>query len=512
MDFLHKLRQQLGQMWGDLTARRRIGLLAMVAACVAGVSGVWYWAAQAEYSVLFSGLTPEDAGAITAKLQTQGIPFRLASGGTTVLVPVDQVHQRRIELAVDGLPAKGGKGFELFDSAPLGMTPFTQHVNYLRALQTELAKTISQMDPVVQARVHIVHPDPSPFIRDQKPTTASVMLRLRPGAVLNRNAGMAIVAFVSRSIEGLTPDQVTLVDVNGRLLSDPGGSESGALNTQLEYRRELESYLASKAESMLAQVLGSGRAIVRVTADINSQHLKQKKETYNPEGRVVTSEVITSSKSASTAAGQRVGAGTSANTGKQPAPGTGGSGNNQDETIKTDFAVSKVTQEFEDKLGAIERLTIAAMIDLSQTEVLKTGAGPVSFTLADAQEIIKQAVGFKANRDEIKVTNVKLTPPAPPLPTNETELEQVQNWQNIISLVRNASLGLAALVALILGWTALRRLRPSALPASSAPADGKDAAKTAPRLIAALEQNPDALAKMLAEWLEQSDRQRKAAA
>ncbi len=180
MGFLRKLGLQLTQLWTGLTPARQVGLAMGVFIALAVAGSIWYWAAQTEYGVLFAGLAPEDAGAITAKLQTLGVPYRLSNGGTTVLVPAEQVHQKRIEMAVDGLPAKGGKGFELFDSSPFGMTPFNQHVNYMRALQSELAKTISQIDPVVSARVHIVQPDSSPFIRDQKPTTASVMLRLRP--------------------------------------------------------------------------------------------------------------------------------------------------------------------------------------------------------------------------------------------------------------------------------------------------------------------------------------------
>jgi flagellar M-ring protein FliF len=512
MEFWRKFGQQFSQMWQGLGPRRQAGLTFGFIICVGAAAAVWYWAAQTEYAVLFAGLAPEDAGAITAKLQTLGVPYRLAAGGTTVLVPADQVHQKRVEMAVDGLPAKGGKGFELFDSSPLGMTPFTQHVNYMRALQAELAKTISQIDPIMSARVHIVRPDPSPFIREQKPTTASVMLQLRPGATLNRHVAMGIVALVSRSIEGLTPEQVTLVDGNGRLLSDPSGGEGGSIATQMDYRRELESYLSTKAEEMLAQVLGTGRAIVRVTADINFQHQHEKKETYNPEGRVATSETITSSKSSGNSGGAARGpAGTASNVGKPPASAPGGSNNNQDETTKTDYLVSKVTQEYEDKLGTIERLTVAAMIDLSPPEAGKSGATPNSFTIAEAQEIIKQAVGFKTNRgDEIKVSNVKLSPPAP-LAVNETEPDQLQYWLRIISIVRNGSLGLAAMVALVLGWLALRRFRPAPESGSATAPATAESAPAQQRLVSLLEQNPDAIAKVLADWLDQPDRQRKAA-
>jgi flagellar M-ring protein FliF len=318
-----------------------------------------------------------------------------------------------------------------------------------------------------------------------------------------------IVAFVARSVEGLLPENVTLVDTNGHLLSDPHASESGSITTQMDYRREMESYLASKAEGMLAQVLGPGRAVVRVTADINFQRLREKKETYNPEGRVITSEVITSSKSsAANAAAARGAAGTASNLSKQPAA-PGGTNTNAEESTKTDFAVSKITQEFEDKYGAVERLTIAAMIDLS-ADGAKGGGGAANFSLAEAQDIIKQAVGFKANRDEIKVSNVKLAPAVVP-PVGDGETDQVQTWQNTISLVRNGSLGLAALVTLLLGWMVVRRLRLIVSTAAS-PARGNKEGVQTPLIVTALEQNPEVVAKVLANWLEQSDRQRRAAA
>jgi flagellar M-ring protein FliF len=507
MDFAQQLTQQMKQVWKGLSPGRRLALGVMAAVCAAIVAGVFYWAAQPDYRVLYSGLSVEDAAAIAAKLQSGGGTYQLGAGGTTILVPAAEVEQRRLELAVDGLPAKGGKGFEIFDqSSPLGMTPFTQHVNYLRALQAELAKTIAQIEPVASARVHIVRPDPSPFVREQKPTTASVVLKLKPGATLNRQVAAGIVALVARSVEGLAQENVTLLDANGKLLSDPPTAEAGMIASQLEYRKELENELASKAEGMLAQVLGAGRAVVRVTADINFQHIHQKKETYNPDGRVATSEKVSTTKSSATGTSGKGGpAGTSSNLGR-PAPAAGGGSNSLEETVQTDFAVSKVIQEFEDKIGNVERLTIAAMIDLSGQAA---GAG---FKLADAEGIIKQAVGFKTGRDEIKVSNVHLQPAVPAADT-DGDWQGVQRWQTIISLVRNGSLGLAALVALIVGVLALRRLRPR--PAPTEPTAQPAATEPEPavlRLSAAADRDPEQIARILAGWLEQSDREQRVAA
>jgi flagellar M-ring protein FliF len=511
---MRALVKQLKGIWQGMSGGQRLILLLVSLLSVAIVLGVSYWAAQPDYRVLYSGLAEEDSPAIANKLQAQGASFRIAGGGTTILVPADQIQQRRLELAADGLPTKGGKGFELFDQSSLGMTPFTQHVNYLRALQAELAKTIMHIDAVAYARVHIVRPDPTPFIRDQKPTTASVMVRLKPGATLSRQLSAGIVALVARSVEGLTRENVTIVDSNGRLLSEEQNPETGIISSQMDYRRDLETYLGSKAENMLAQVFGPGRAIVRVTAEINFQKHHEKKETYNPEGRVVTTEKITTNKSTTAGPNGRGGpAGTASNLskGNSQTPPPPPPVNSLDETIETNFAVSKTIQEFEDKMGTVERLTIAAMVDLSavaDSQAKDKSATPM--TLADVQEIIKQAVGFKNNRDEIQVKNVKLNGPASSN-VPEDDWHSVQQWQNIVNLVRNASLGVAALAALLLGWMFLRHFKAEPTPAKTESGEPPEQNLVLNRLSIRAQEDPQAMAQVLENWLESERTQSKAA-
>ncbi len=448
MRFLKRVMEQFNQVWLSMSVGRRIVLSSFAAMSLATIIGVGYWASQPDYRVLFSGLAPEDAGAVTAKLQTQNVSFRLSGNGTTILVPAEQVNQLRLDLAMDGLPAKGGKGYEIFDGASLTMTPFMQHLNQGRALQAELAKSIMQLDPVAFARVHIVQPEPSPFIRDKKPTTASVILKLKPGATLNRSSAAGIVALVSRSVEGLTPEQVALVDSSGRVIIDPHGSEGGAVpNSQLEYKRNVESYLASKAEEMLTPVLGQGRAIVRVTAEISFKTLTETKESFDNEQKAVKKETTQSHKSTSAAALARIGAGATANLSKPtaagapstaaptPTPPPAPPAPDTEETTDVEYySPPKTVQQRMEGAGNIERLTIAAMVDRETAQDLK---------LIDIQEIIKQAVGYKEGRDEIKATEVKLTGPA-----SSTDLEaewvQSQRWQNYQTLARNGSVGIAA--------------------------------------------------------------------
>jgi flagellar M-ring protein FliF len=507
MRFLKRVMEQFNQVWLGMSVSRRIVLSVCAAASLATIIGVGYWASQPDYRVLFSGLAPEDAGAVTAKLQTQNVAFRLSNSGTTILVPADQVNQLRLDLAMEGLPAKGGKGYEIFDGASLTMTPFMQHLNQGRALQAELAKSIMQLDPVAYARVHIVQPEPSPFIRDKKPTTASVILRLKPGTTLNRSAAAGIVALVSRSVEGLAPEQVALVDSSGRVIIDPHGTEGGAVpNTQLEYKRDVETYLASKAEEMLTPVLGQGRAIVRVTAEINFKTLTETKESFDNEQKAVKKETTQSHKMTNAAALTRAGAGATANLSKPIAGGTPSSATSAapppdtEETTDVEYySPPKTVQHRMEGAGSIERLTIAAMVDRETAQDLK---------LIDIQDIIKQAVGYKEGRDEIKATEVKLTGPVGATDL-EAEWVQSQRWQNYFTLARNASVGIAAFVAFGIGWLVLRRLAPL-----KQPADRKASAsnQTLERMATVAQQDPDAIARVLSIWLGEGEKAAKLAA
>ncbi|MCS7160304.1 MAG: flagellar basal-body MS-ring/collar protein FliF [Gemmatales bacterium] len=487
MNTWQQLREQISRIWQGLSWPRRALLggvgLALVLACIALV----YWAMQPEYRVLYSGLALEDSGAITARLQAQNIPYRLENQGTTILVPVSYHQQALVDLARAGLPARGGKTFDdLFDQGtPFGLTPFLQQVNYLRALQTELARTIMQMEPVAYARVHITRPEPSPFVRERKPVTASVLLRLKPGMTLPRNTAAAIVALVSRSVEGLAPEHVTLVDSQGRLLSEPVGDAalSGSL---LERKREYETYLASEAEKMLATVLGPGKALVRVSVEFNNQTLTEKAETYNLEQKPVRRSETVNEKSTGTSGTARGPAGVASNLART-AGAASQTASEQRETETTEYYPPPKTEITRvQAAGQIERLTVAVMVDLSAPT---PGKPPIA--LADVQEIVKQAVGFKAGRDEIKVTQVQF-PPATPSPS-EQEWWTAQNWERYLALAKAISFGLVGLCGLAFAWLLLRRGKTEAAPAAPA----------VPGIAQLAQQQPEVLAQVIARWLEE---------
>lgn len=466
MDAIRRFLAQLRDYWVGLSRARRVALAAAALGVLVALAAVVYLSPSQQYRRIYSDLAPEEAGAIRTALTAQSIPVRLSSDGTGVEVPEDRVADARVAVAAANLPIRGGKGYELFDETSLMTTPFVQSVNYQRALQAELARSIMQLEPVKSARVLIARPEPTPFVRDQRAPTASVVIQLKPGASLSRATAASVVSLVARSVEGLKPESVTVVDSAGRLLSDPHAGDRDSLPApQLEYRRELETYLATKAEEMLAQNLGPGRAVVRVSADVNFQQVKERRETYYPEERAVAAERLTSSKTTGGSSGGVVGATSNVARagGALTSSRAGGGSSSQEDVTQTDYLVSKSTRDMEDRMGAVTRLTVAAMVDLSAPAEGKV------ISAEDAQEIIKQAVGFRSGRDEVKLTNVHLAGMAPP-PVPDEEVVRLQRFQAYVSLARNVCLALAVVLALGMVPLMFLRRRRVAAPAPTPPA------------------------------------------
>jgi flagellar M-ring protein FliF len=509
MDFFRRLAQQLREVWGGMSATRRalfVGAAVLVAALLVGV---YYFRAQPEWAVLYSHLNQDEAQAIRDRLQSQGVPVRVSYDGSTVEVPADRVGTLRIDLAAQGLPAQA-KGYELFDEPSLGSTPTRENINLLRAKQAVIAKTIRQLEPVSNATVEIAKPDPSPFLREKQPTTASVMVQLKPNASLSRSQVGGIVAFVSKAVEGLTPENVTVVDGKGNPLSEPGGPEAGAISSQLDYRKAVESYKSEQAQSLLVTVLGVGRSVVKVTADIDFQHHKETRDEINPEKKALKTERTTSSKTQSTGGGVRGVAGASSNlAGRQPntalaAGGGGGASTTNQEESESSYEYSHTKIEDGDKFGDIKRLTVAATIDLTPPE-----GGQPPMTQQAVEGLIKQAVGFDESRgDTIKVEVAKLpgsTSQAPPEPATE---EKEEWWRNkeVWATVWKVSLGLAVIVLVLvmalIAFLLVRGTRPAVVVAPQAPVS-PERERAAERLASAAHRDPEALARAIAAMMEQ---------
>ncbi len=279
------LFEQIAQ-WIGSPAKGRNVLIGVVLLCsLGGFGGLIYWNSQPEYQVLFSNLSQEDAGEMVAKLKEKKVPFQLSAEGSSILVTKEQVYDTRLSLAAEGLPKGGGVGFEVFDRTNLGATDFVQKLNYQRALQGELSRTIRQIKEIEHARVHIVTPKESLFVEDQKRPTASVLIKTRSGMRLEASQVEGIVHLVASAVEGLDSGNITVVDTSGKILFKRNDATSiGQMTTnQLEYQRNIEEGLKKKVQGMLEEVLGLNKAIARVSADIDFQQIDITEETFDPE-------------------------------------------------------------------------------------------------------------------------------------------------------------------------------------------------------------------------------------
>lgn len=389
----------------------------LVALVGSGMLGLLLWVVfstnRPDMTTLFSQLDPTDGGAIVEELKGAKVPYRVVDNGTRILVPSGVVHETRLRLATKGLPQGGGVGFEIFDRSSLGVTDFVQRLNYQRALQGELARTIGQIKEVVQARVHLALPQPTIFTEAEKPVTASVVLHLRPGARLTTEQIRGIVHLVSSSVEGLNPDRVTVVDTLGKLLARPEEKgRSGSTTGQLEMQEAVESELAHRVQTMLTEILGPNKATVRVAAQIDFNSVERTEEWFDPRG-VVKSEQRTSESQRSSTPSPSAVAGAASNIPGQSAPVSGAATtrtNKEAETIQ--YEVGKVFERKVVAPGQLRRVSVAVLIDGTYRMITdgKTAEQKAVYLprkpeeLEKIKEAVKKAVGFDISRgDQVEV-------------------------------------------------------------------------------------------------------------
>ncbi|HVM40140.1 MAG TPA: flagellar basal-body MS-ring/collar protein FliF, partial [Acidimicrobiia bacterium] len=281
---LDALRKRAGSMFSGFTAGQKMmtGLAALVV--VVGGFVFMQWAGRPSYSPLFSNLQASDAAAITEKLNSDGVPYELANGGTTIMVPDEQVHQLRIDLSGQGLPSGGASGYALLDKQGITTSEFRQRVDYQRALEGELSKTITAIEGIDAATVHLVIPRDDLFADDDTKPTASVMVKTAPGTRVSARRTQAIVHLVSASVEGLNPNDVTVTDSNGNLLASGGadGLDAAAGDVRAEQTTIFEQGLEEKIQAMLTRVVGADGADVKVKADLNFDKIQTREEQVEP--------------------------------------------------------------------------------------------------------------------------------------------------------------------------------------------------------------------------------------
>jgi len=292
---MNNFGKSLLALWGELGLNQRVSLIVATLAVIGGLTGVVIWSRRPDFQLLYGRMSEKDATAVISHLETLNIPHQVSAGGTAVSVPSDQVYKLRMDLAAKGLPSGDGVGFEIFDKGQFGLSDFVQRTNYLRAIQGELARTITQLQGVRSARVMIVQPENRLLLTDQgvKPS-ASVFVDVG-GGHLDPEQVNAIRNLVANSVQGLQTDAVAVVDNRGRVLSEELKQDPalGTASSQMRYKQQVEDYLSKKVETMLAAVIGPGNAVVRVSAEIDTEATTSQQEKYDPDGQVVRSQTIT---------------------------------------------------------------------------------------------------------------------------------------------------------------------------------------------------------------------------
>ena len=408
---------QLKNVFTALTPAKKLTLAFMIIGSAAGFIFLMSWTGKQDFQHLYSNLAAEDAGDILSFLKERKIPYQVAGKGDTILVPSEKVQECRIELASRGLPQNSGVGFEVFDNTKLGMTEFVQNVNYQRALQGELARTINNISEVESSRVHLVMPSTSLFVEDQEPASASIVLKLRRGKWLTRDQVQGIVHLASSSVSRLRPENVTVVDTTGKLLagnSDPD-SMINLSSDQLEYQEKFERTLENRVKTMLENALGRGKAIVRLSCALDFKRQEMTEEKYYPENRVIRSEQVLMEKSAEPALTPAGVPGVRSNINRKTS-GTLDNGRaeseKQDRTVN--YEIGKITSRIVEPATKIKKISVAVILDGTYLAKKKRD-GSVEWVYAPRkaeeikrfENIVKGAINFDADRgDKVEVINI----------------------------------------------------------------------------------------------------------
>ncbi len=464
-----RLLEQLRALWAGLGRRQRVLILGLSGTAVSILLGLILWGNRPDLTTLFANLSPTDAGMIVEQLKANQVTYRVVDNGTRILVPSGQVHEARIKLATAGLPQGGGVGYELFDRTSFGATDFIQKLNYQRALQGELARTIGQIREVQQARVHIVIPQPTLFSDREKPTTASVVLGLRPGGHLTPEQVRAIVHLVSGSVEGLEADRVTVIDSAGRILSQRSdrGPAAGTAS-QFEYQTGVETDLQRRVQTMLEEVLGPGKASVRVAAQVEFSHGERTEERVDP-NTVVRSEQRTVETTKGSSARPGGTPGTAANLGTPPAGllATNSSNESVKEQESIQYEVGRVVERRTLVAGEVKRLSVAVLVDPPYKMVRgpqgaeqKVAVPRDRAQIEKLRSMIMKAVGYTASRgDEVDVAELAFDTSA--VERERVAAERAERTAFWWSMVKPAGTGLVLLLLILFGLrplvAALRR-------------------------------------------------------
>ncbi|HTY02187.1 MAG TPA: flagellar basal-body MS-ring/collar protein FliF [Rhodocyclaceae bacterium] len=408
-----------------MSATQKAGTLAAIAFAIALLVGGLLWAMEPPFGILFANLSEKDGGQIIAALEQQNIPYRVSEGGTAILVPASQVPNVRLHLASQGLPKGGLVGFEVMEGQKLGISQFAEQINYQRALEGELARSIQSLAAVKAARVHLAIPKQSAFLRDEQKPTASVLVALYSGRRLDASQVAGIVHLVSSSVPQLSPGSVSVIDQDGNLVSEPSssGKLAGLDASQIKYVREIEQEYKRRVESILTPIVGASNVRAQVTADVDFTENEQIAETYKP--NPVPNTAIRSQQTAETSSGAGAGAVgvPGALTNQPPVPATAPitnpavpgastatgaqSPSNFSRNATTNYELDKTVRHTKGAPGVVRRLAVAVVINHKFDSAKNKSLPLTDSEMKQAIALTQEAVGFTKDRgDTVNVANV----------------------------------------------------------------------------------------------------------
>ncbi|HEY3934429.1 MAG TPA: flagellar basal-body MS-ring/collar protein FliF [Gemmatimonadales bacterium] len=473
--------------WFRLDANRRFAVLALAAGLVLLAVLLMKRASAPDYVTLFRELDLAEVGNITDQLGKASIQYQLGNGGSEVRVPLPDAARARVLLAKVGLPANGRPGLELFDRPSWGMTDFTQHITYRRALEGELARTIGTLRGVTRAQVHLALPEESPIRAQQRPPEAAVVVSMQPNTSLSDDQVRGITQLVAGSVEQLTADHVVVLDDSGRPLTGAGDGEGAALTAhQLDLQQGVEEHLATKVEQLLSSAVGPSDVKVQVAARLNFDQVERTIEAYDPAGKVLSNEQRSQSAADSTPG---------------DAAGT---------VINNTYLNSRKIEKIIGETGNVTRLTVSVMLN---TRALKPDAAAQEDQRTSLTQLVRNAIGIDSSRgDQLSVVAVAFSDPVPvKVSPADTAAIRPSTTDTLARFSIPAVALLAVIVALVLG---LRMLRMSGAPraltagstnpalagASDTLALG-DAGGLRTRMQAESASSPDAAARVIRAWL-----------
>ena len=457
----------------QLTIQQKMGVAVGIAALFALIAGAWMWGQTPDYRVLYSNLSDRDGGAIIASLQQLNIPYKFAEGGGALLVASNMVHEARLKLASQGLPKGGNVGFELMENQKFGITQFAEQVNYQRALEGELARSVESIGAVAAARVHLAIPKPSVFVKEQQKPSASVVLSLQGGRLLDSSQVSAIIHLISSSVPEMSAKSVTVVDQNGTLLSasHDGNTNEGLDANQLKYVQQIEQSYIKRIEALLTPMIGAANIRAQVSADIDFSRTEQTSESYKPNQ---TDGTIRSKQSSETMNGSGLSASgvPGALSNQPPVPATApivanaqgwnttaGNVSNLQKESTVNYEVDRTIRHTVLPVGAIKRLSVAVVVN-GNRRVTDAKGKPSTKALTDAEKeqisnLVRDAMGFdQARGDSLNVQVAAFTE------TKEL-VEELPFWKQPDTIELAKELLKYALIAAVMLYVIFKVIKPA---------------------------------------------------